>query len=330
MKKLLYIFILATSTQFVHSQGLIFDSLEFNRQPELDIVRGGEIPDAYSLEKYLPFLYPQVGSTCVAMSFTLARTMMIANELNLTDPKKITTYSLSPYYIYYLSRDKNDYSCKAGLNPITVGNKIKMYGFAPLQTVEYPGYYPFSDKMLCPNNKDFFPPVLSEKYKVSKAFKVDEVYTIKNIDGIKYALSSNHPVILAMRVPKSFENLKSSVWKPSTLESRRASGGHAIVAIAYDDNFNGGSVKIANSWGEGWGNQGKAWIRYADLAYWLDGALMMEKSGNYGAGNDDIAMASFKAKTPHKLQKKVFKLDINSSKINFDNKKFLSAFGSEK
>ena len=182
---------------------------------------------------------------CVAMSFALARTIMIASEMNLTDPKTITSYLLSPYYIYYLCRNKNDYSCNGGLNPIVVANKIKDLGLAPIGIVEYPNYYPFTKNKLCPNNSDYFPPVLSDKVNAAKAFKIDEVYTIKNIEQMKYALSSNMPVIIAMEVPATFENLNNSLWRPLRSETKDKAAGHAVVAIAYDDNLYGGAIQIA-------------------------------------------------------------------------------------
>ena len=307
------------------AQGLIFDSTEFSKQEDLEISRG-DIPSNNSLENRLPYFYPQTGGTCVAMSFSLARTIMIASELNLTDPKKISTYLLSPYYIYYLSRNKSDISCEAGLNPIIVAKTIKMYGFAPLSKVEYPTYYPFTEKKLCPNSKDFFPPLLSEKAKIAKNFRINEVYAIRDVAGIKYALSNNLPVILAMKIPKSFENVKGVLWQPSASETKYNASGHAIVAIGYDDNLYGGAIRIANSWGESWADNGKAWIRYSDLKYWLEGAFVMIKSNTYGSEKVDDINTSFEVQKTSKLKNKTFKIDLMTKKVDFSNKKLIAAF----
>ena len=44
-------------------------------------------------------------------------------------------------------------------------------------------------------------------------------------------------------------------------------GGHAIVAVGYDDDRQIGSekgaLKIRNSWGTGWGESGYGWLPYA-------------------------------------------------------------------
>ena len=44
---------------------------------------------------------------------------------------------------------------------------------------------------------------------------------------------------------------------------------HAMVIIGYDDDKFGGSYRILNSWGENWGDNGKLWMRYVDIADFL-------------------------------------------------------------
>ncbi len=42
-------------------------------------------------------------------------------------------------------------------------------------------------------------------------------------------------------------------------------GGHAMCVVGYDDKKYGGSFLIMNSWGQEWGNNGFAWVRYGDF-----------------------------------------------------------------
>ena len=42
--------------------------------------------------------------------------------------------------------------------------------------------------------------------------------------------------------------------------------GHAVLCIGYDNKkFNDGALKIINSWGQEWAQQGMSWIKYADV-----------------------------------------------------------------
>jgi hypothetical protein len=133
-----------------------------------------------------------------------------------------------------------------------------------------------------------------------------------------------------MHVPKSFENLRKPLWQPLTSESKYHAWGHAIVAIGYDDNLYGGAIRIANSWGEKWADNGKAWITYSDLQYWFDGAFVMEKSNTYGSEKVEDFKKSFKLQKKSKLKTQTFKIDLMNKKIDFSNKKLIEAFSENK
>jgi hypothetical protein len=304
------------------SQGLIFDSTMFNKQQEFPIERS-EIPSSVSLENYLPALYPQTGSTCVAMSLALARTIMLAKSTGVTDRAHITRNQMSPYFIYYYSREEKDYSCQKGLDPLKALSFVKNVGFRKMAHIELPSYFPFKNNFLCPSKTDFLPPNKQEHQVNAAKFRISDYYVIKNIEGIKAALAYNLPVILGIHTPKSFENAKSALWTPAFAEKGSKGENHTVVAIGYDDKKYGGSIRIANSWGTEWGDDGKIWIKYSDLMYWLKGAYIM------------IAEAtSFSSKTPLTLEIKkewsnrYFMKNEYSGKVNFDNKEYIKYFSS--
>lgn len=321
MKKILILFYFSLFINNSKAQGLIFDSAAFNKTPELSVERG-ILPSSYSLEKYLPILLTQKESTCVAVSFSLARTIMVAVEDNITDKSKITRLHFSPYFIYYLAREKDDLQCSGGLKLRTAGDIAKSIGFEKLINVEFPNYYPFANNNLCPSKIEFFPPQLEAHVKNAKRYKINELYGTKNIEGVKYSISHNMPVVLGLQIPKSFLSVKTKLWVPLSTEIKSKSiGGHAVVAIAYNDNLYGGSVLIANSWGETWGSKGLTWIRYKDLKKWMDEAYIMEPTYSYKSeAPDEIP------KSNNNIKSQTFKVKQFGSKYTYDNKELIKVF----
>jgi hypothetical protein len=318
MKKIVLIIVILFSLENAYCQGLIFDKARFDSSKQLEFERG-ILPPSYSLERYLPLLYMQTGGTCVAMSFSLARTIMLAKENNIVDKKLITQYLFSPYFMYYLGRDKNDYACSNGLNISDAADVVTNYGFLNLRSVEYPNYYPFTSVTLCPNTSDFFPPVLSQKMAAAKKYKVDEIYVTTTIEGIKFSLSKGLPVVLAIKMPLSFEKLQTSIWFSKLNE--KSIGGHAIVAIGYDDKIAGGSVRIANSWGDSWADNGKAWIPYRELKKWMDGAFIMQNKSYYKLEKDN-----YDSNTKVTESSQIFNMKQFTSEFKFDNSELIKSF----
>jgi len=306
-------------------QGLVFDSISFSQQQEFPVERAA-LPSRSSLEMYLPALYPQTGSTCVAMSVALARTIMYARSIGTTDLSTITRNQMSPYFIYYCGRNKYDYECSNGMNPIAALTVAKEIGFEKMSRIEYPSYWPYTKTFLCPNSYDFLPPETQLHINNARAYRINDFYVTKSAAGIKSALSKGYPVILAMQIPKSFEECTSTIWQSRTYESKSTASGHAMVAIGYDDAINGGSFRIANSWGTEWGDKGKVWVNYSELEYWLDGAFMMTTSLGSTYRSENLESIN-----NYKLPKsRTFRSSEFNGKFNFNNKAYIEIFSNKK
>jgi len=194
-----------------------------------------------------------------------------------------------------------------------------------MSRIEYPNYWPYSKNFLCPKTYDFLPPETDLHLSNAKNYKISEFYVTKSIAGIKSALSKGFPVILAMQIPSSFEKCTGPFWQSLRAENKSAASGHAMVAIGYDDNLYGGSIRIANSWGTEWGDKGKVWVKYTELDYWLDGAFMMVPSSNsYRMEPTDVI-------NKYKLPKQqTFKASEFKGKFNFNNEEYIKIFSEEK
>ena len=87
-----------------------------------------------------------------------------------------------------------------------------------------------------------------------------------SVRAVKEHLAKDAPVVIGMMVGGSFMQsmMGKDLWTPTNEDrSQMGFGGHAMCVIGYDDRKQ--AVQIMNSWGPEWGNNGVAWVRYADF-----------------------------------------------------------------
>jgi len=104
-----------------------------------------------------------------------------------------------------------------------------------------------------------------------------------DIHAIKQNLAQGAPVVIGMMVGGSFmQGMQGrKLWQPSRNDYyMQGFGGHAMCIVGYDDNYQGGSFQIMNSWGERWGDRGFGWVRYDDLAHFTKEAYGLYPMGN--------------------------------------------------
>lgn len=79
---------------------------------------------------------------------------------------------------------------------------------------------------------------------------------------VKTVLASGFPIVFGMSVYDSFES--SEVAKtgivPLPTFTEKLQGGHAVLAVGYDDDKR--SILVRNSWGADWGLKGYFWLSY--------------------------------------------------------------------
>ena len=90
---------------------------------------------------------------------------------------------------------------------------------------------------------------------------------ITEINEMKKLLDSA-PLVSTMEVHQSFINYVSGVYHSLGITDP-VLGGHCIAIVGYSDGL--GAWLVRNSWGDGWGMQGYAWVQYADSA--IDDAM---------------------------------------------------------
>jgi len=87
----------------------------------------------------------------------------------------------------------------------------------------------------------------------------------KVLDNVKHALEARYPVVFGFTV---YSSLSSDADIPFPTANDSVNGGHAVMAVGYDDDHTVGGRKvpsliIRNSWGTGWGEDGYGYLPYA-------------------------------------------------------------------
>ena len=108
-----------------------------------------------------------------------------------------------------------------------------------------------------------------------------------NIRAVKEHLAKDAPVVIGMMVGGTFmqDMMGKEMWAPTNEDLSQAGfGGHALCVIGYDDRKQ--AFQIMNSWGPEWGNNGIAWVRYADFKEFVREAYGIDPMPKRGAALD--------------------------------------------
>ncbi len=248
------------SELFAQSMGLKIDKDDFAKIPDRSTSSKfrGMLPSSIDLTKYIPEIGNQGETgTCVAWSTGYySRTMLHAIVNNVTDKSAITKNAFSPTYLYEKIKDPADINCQNGSNFGKAFLTLMQHGISKLSDTPFPA---------CNTDVGRFDSDAA-LYKIKDFQRLDDVETTSELIGnMKEALALGFPVQIGVMMVQSFCTVgKDGIWKP--LPNETCDGcGHAMAVVGYDDNVNGGSFRIVNSWGTGWGDEGLAWAKYEDL-----------------------------------------------------------------
>lgn len=92
------------------------------------------------------------------------------------------------------------------------------------------------------------------------------------LQEVRTYLAKGHPAMFGFTVYNSIEQAESTGRIPFPSTREKIEGGHAIVAVGYDDKMQiknrygkvetKGALLIRNSWGKEWGEKGYGWLPY--------------------------------------------------------------------
>lgn len=166
----------------------------------------------------------------------------------------------SPNFVYHLARERD--KC-AGTNVYTITEVLKR---GSLSLAEYP----YSDRCIPPPS-----PQLAAKandFRVRGAVRIDH----GRIDDIKGQLARANPVIVSFHDSPGWHRHRGGATfaDPRLDPDERKNGWHAMTVVGYDDRRQ--AFRLINSWGQGWGDQGYAWIDYNVLKGRIRLAAMLD------------------------------------------------------
>ncbi len=261
----------ASMKQEVYDEAQVFEPLADNKKNPL--------PESFSLLNFAPKRSNQgQQGSCVAWASAYAcRTILQAQQTG----QNPTQIAFSPSYLYNQIKLEG---CQ-GAYIKTAMEALTNNGNLPLSQ------FPYTDEN-CNKEPNANEIAAGQKYKIkgfNRLSRDGEDYKV-NMLAIKQNLAAGNPVIIGMQVGGSFMQSMTGkdVWIPEESDYAMSGfGGHAMCVIGYDDYKNGGAYQIMNSWGEEWGNNGVAYVRYNDFEYFVVEAYGVNSLGKASIENPD-------------------------------------------
>lgn len=175
----------------------------------------------------------------------------------------------SRLFLYKTTRNLAELEGDAGAFIRSTMGALVLFGVPPEK------YWPYTDGV-----PDFdrepsaFCYSFAENYKSIKYFRHDAPHLSEDavLSSLKRSISAGVPAMFGFTVYNSLEHAQRDGKIPFPTGGERILGGHAVVAVGYDDRMEirnpdsdkptVGALLIRNSWGDGWGDAGYGWLPY--------------------------------------------------------------------
>lgn len=177
----------------------------------------------------------------------------------------------SRLFLYKVTRNLLGWTGDTGAFLRTTMGAMRLFGIPPEKYFPY-----FVNDSLNPKwdeEPSGFLYSYAKNYQAIRYFRLDlDVSEKELLTRIKRYLAGNYPSMFGFTVYSSITQAASDGGIPFPTVNEKLEGGHAVVAVGYDDSkkitntINGsqtkGALLIRNSWGTDWGEAGYGWLPY--------------------------------------------------------------------
>jgi|GEM_PF-6049753 len=240
----------ATAEQVASSKStglILMDEEEYDALPERDPLMRGRLPEFVDLSSFFPEPGYQGGQgSCVGWAVGYAlKTYQEALEFNISQPQEWDHFS--PAFVFNSIKQGDD--CTAGSRISDALEFVSSTGAVRMND------FPYEEAQCLPPADDV--KSLARDYSIKSYRRLQK-------DGmlfaIREALSNEKPVVVAMRVFPSFETWAGGGNYRHDPDIEFQVDFHAVTIVGYDDERR--ALKIINSWGTNWGDDGYFWMDY--------------------------------------------------------------------
>ncbi len=170
----------------------------------------------------------------------------------------------SELFLYRSTRDLLGFHVDLGADLRTTFRALQRFGM-PAESL-----YPYE-----PSRQADAPPAycygFAEAFRTSRYFRLDEpkLSGRETLLAARRCLAARLPFVFGLSVYSSFPRHGEGAEVPMPEPGEHRDGGHALLAIGYDDERmmggDQGAILVRNSWGTGWGDKGYGWVPYKYL-----------------------------------------------------------------
>ncbi len=248
--------------QTPHAKGLVFNAVAYKKTVKLrDLDHRGttmrELPMQLSFRPFCPTPQDQgAESSCTTWAVAYgALTMQQAMNRKVTNLKDIDKIAHSKSFVFnqLVEKDRN-------YTPSVEETFEFLQKNGTCLATTFRNDIPLTTKPDALAKEDA---QINRLQDAKEVFDPDVTISVnKQILRLKRLLADSHAVIVGLRLPFSFTNLKEKkfIFKP---KEPIDSAAHALCLIGYDDMDS--TFELMNSWGTNWGDKGFVRLRYADM-----------------------------------------------------------------